>query len=158
VGALLWEIAELRKPHSDLDKSEILGSIRKRMQEKYYEPFSDDVPGEWKQIVSRAMEYEPAWRSTISCICRDLYNLIGPREYTSSNSNLENKVSTPNYSSESYKENISTNNNQSSSPVTLTILPVGDAIREHKSSNGSKQVAWNSFKFHSITNVEARYW
>ncbi|CAI2164741.1 7886_t:CDS:2 [Funneliformis geosporum] len=162
VGALLWEIAELKKPHSDLDKSEILGSIRKRIQEKYYEPFSDDVPGEWKHIVSRAMEYEPAWRSTISSICRDLYKLAGiPRQFTSPNSIFENEVSTPNYSSESYKENISTNNNQSarfSSPITFTILPVEDAIREHKSSNGNKLVAWNSFKFHSVTNVEARYW
>ncbi|CAG8667931.1 11399_t:CDS:10, partial [Funneliformis mosseae] len=52
VGALLWEIAELKKPHSDLDKSEILNSVRKRIREKYYEPFSNDVPSEWRDIVS----------------------------------------------------------------------------------------------------------
>ncbi|CAG8712452.1 6916_t:CDS:1, partial [Funneliformis mosseae] len=52
VGALLWEIAELKKPHSDLDKSEILNSVRKRMRERYYEPLSDDVPFEWKDMVS----------------------------------------------------------------------------------------------------------
>ncbi|CAG8458355.1 14899_t:CDS:2 [Funneliformis caledonium] len=163
VGALLWEIAELKKPHSDLDKSEILGSVRKRMRERYYEPFSNDVPSEWRDIVSNAMEYERDWRSSISAICRDLYELMMKQHSDKSRpnsgfsySNCENEISTP---SGDHKVNLSANNNQSALvSSTFTILPVEDAIREHKSSNGSKLVAWNSFKFHSITNVEARYW
>jgi TPR repeat protein len=42
--------------------------------------------------------------------------------------------------------------------INISILPVNDAIKEHKLNNGDKQLAWNSFKFYSITNVEARYW
>ncbi|CAG8703207.1 12466_t:CDS:2, partial [Rhizophagus irregularis] len=33
VGTLLWEIAELKKPHSDLNKADMLVSIRKRVSE-----------------------------------------------------------------------------------------------------------------------------
>ena len=40
----------------------------------------------------------------------------------------------------------------------IKILSINDAIREYHSNNGDKQLAWNSFKFYSITNVEARYW
>jgi hypothetical protein len=50
VGALLWEIAELKKPHSDLNKSEILVGIRKRVSERYCLPFSDGIPDEWKYL------------------------------------------------------------------------------------------------------------
>jgi hypothetical protein len=53
---LLWEIAELKKPHSDLDKLEptdIIIGIRKRIQDKHYEPFSDDVPHDWQLTVSK---------------------------------------------------------------------------------------------------------
>ena len=53
VGALLWEIAELRKPHSDINRSEILVNIRTRVRERYHLPFSDNVPIEWIFIVSR---------------------------------------------------------------------------------------------------------
>jgi hypothetical protein len=42
--------------------------------------------------------------------------------------------------------------------INISILFVDDAIEEHKLKNGDKQLAWNSFKFYSITNVEARYW
>jgi len=42
--------------------------------------------------------------------------------------------------------------------LNIKILSIDDAIREHHSENGDKQLAWNSFKFYSITNVEARYW
>ncbi|PKY58052.1 hypothetical protein RhiirA4_479620 [Rhizophagus irregularis] len=57
VGALLWEIAELKKPHSDIN-SELLVSIRKRVKENYVLPFSSDVPFEWNSVVSRGkVEY-----------------------------------------------------------------------------------------------------
>ncbi|CAB5386238.1 unnamed protein product [Rhizophagus irregularis] len=62
VGALLWEIAELKKPHYDLDKSVLLVNIRKRVSERYCLPFSNDVPTEWRTIVTRAMEYDSMWR------------------------------------------------------------------------------------------------
>ena len=49
----MWEIAELKKPHSDLGQNpiEIADGIRKRMREKYYEPFSNNIPGEWQSAV-----------------------------------------------------------------------------------------------------------
>ncbi|PKY54910.1 hypothetical protein RhiirA4_548464 [Rhizophagus irregularis] len=52
VGALLWEIAELKKPHYDLDKSVLFVGIRKRVSERYCLPFSNDVPTEWRTIVT----------------------------------------------------------------------------------------------------------
>ncbi|CAB4423355.1 unnamed protein product [Rhizophagus irregularis] len=131
VGMLLWEIAELKKPHSDLDKLElhdIVIGIRKRIQDKHYEPFSDDVPHDWQLTVSKAIDYEPRWRPNMSDICRDFYKL-----------------------SENYSKS-------KPSLINISILPVNDAIKEHKLNNGDKQLAWNSFKFYSITNAEAKYW
>ena len=54
VGALLWEIAELKKPHSDFG-SDLLANIRKRVKENYELPFLEDVPNEWKSVVSRGI-------------------------------------------------------------------------------------------------------
>jgi hypothetical protein len=54
---LLWEIAELKKPHSDLNKADMLVSIRKRVSERYSLPFSNDVPIEWRFIVARGNYY-----------------------------------------------------------------------------------------------------
>ena len=53
---------------------------------------------------------------------------------------------------------LSGNYSRSKNFTNVKILSVEDAIQEHKTNNGDKQLAWNSFKFHSITNVEARYW
>ncbi|CAI2167819.1 12882_t:CDS:2 [Funneliformis geosporum] len=151
VGALLWEIAELKKPHSDLDKSELLGSIRKRVRERINESFSDDVPVEWRQIVSRAMEYLPTWRPNISDICRDFYKLNEHYSefYSRNNYYIENTEDYKSFNSRNYK---------TSSSVTINILSVNDAIREHKSNDGNRQLAWDSFKYHSSTNIEAKYW
>ncbi|RIA79931.1 kinase-like domain-containing protein [Glomus cerebriforme] len=152
VGALLWEIAELKKPHSDLNKSEILLSIRTRVRERYRLPFSDDVPYEWIFIVSKAMEYEPEYRISISDICRDFYKLSKKFSYAKSislsyidpNSGIlqynNTKISTLN---DYYRYN--------------KILSVDDAIREHKSKHGNKQLAWQSFKYHSINDNLAKY-
>jgi TPR repeat protein len=76
------------------------------------------------------MEYEPKWRSNLSDICHDFYKLdeIYSKKYLKSEASL------------------------------IKILNVDDAIRKHRSNDGDKQLAWNSFKFHSITNIEARYW
>src|SRR5436305_10060321 len=52
VGALLWEIAELKKPHSDLNKSDILVGIRKRVSERHCLLFSDGIPDKWKILVA----------------------------------------------------------------------------------------------------------
>jgi len=49
----LWEIAELKKPHSDINRAEILVKIRKRVKDRYCLSLSDDVPTEWRFIVSR---------------------------------------------------------------------------------------------------------
>ncbi|CAG8731217.1 469_t:CDS:2, partial [Funneliformis mosseae] len=138
VGALLWEIAELKKPHSDLDKSELLGSIRKRVRERIIEPFSDDVP---------PMENLPTWRPNISDICRDFYKL---------NENYSEIFFQYNNGFENPEDH--NRNEKSSSPVTINILSVNDAIREHKSNDGNRKIAWDSFKYHSSTNIEAKYW
>jgi hypothetical protein len=42
-----------------------------------------------------------------------------------------------------------------SNPVILT---VEEAVREHKSRNGNKLLAWQSFVYHSETDIEAKYW
>ncbi|CAB5215438.1 unnamed protein product [Rhizophagus irregularis] len=135
VGALLWEIAELKKPHYDLDKSILLDGIRKRVSERYCLPFSNDVPTEWRTIVTRAMEYDSMWRISIPDICRDFYN-------------LSNKIH-----SDSLQNNtvLSTSND-------FCTLSVDEAINVHRSTNGNKQLALQSFKYHSPTNLEAKYW
>jgi hypothetical protein len=49
-------------------------------------------------------------------------------------------------------------NKKNTSSVTITIPSVEDAIREHKSPNGNKRLAWQSFLYHSETDIEAKYW
>jgi len=82
------------------------------------------------------MEFEPSWRRNISDICRDFYSLSKKHQRKSPTE---------------YEEILIDNRNQN-------ILTVDDAIRIQKSKNGNKQLAWQSFKFHSSTNIEAKYW
>ncbi len=49
----MWEISELKKPHSDLDESEMHDIIKKRIKKGYLEPLSNDVPDEWEWVVTR---------------------------------------------------------------------------------------------------------
>ncbi|CAB5382133.1 unnamed protein product [Rhizophagus irregularis] len=146
VGALLWEIAELKKPHSDIVNTEMLIRIRERVRNKYREPLSDDVPEIWKYLVKRSMEHEPEWRLRISEICFNLYELS--KKY------YDPIPKSPSYMSDEDENLIIDQPINSFSP---TILSVEDAIREHK-SNGNKQLAWESFKYHSESNSEAKYW
>src|SRR5436853_7133935 len=37
-------------------------------------------------------------------------------------------------------------------------ISVKDAITLHKSNFEDKQLAWQSFKYHSSTDIEAKYW
>ncbi|PKY48034.1 kinase-like protein [Rhizophagus irregularis] len=74
VGALLWEIAELKKPHSDLESEPII-NIRERVKKRYCLPFTNSVPPEWEHVVTKAMEYDPKWRINISEICREFYKM-----------------------------------------------------------------------------------
>ncbi|CAI2170324.1 14929_t:CDS:2 [Funneliformis geosporum] len=147
VGALLWEIAELKKPHSDLNKSEMLVSIRKRVRDKYREPLSAEVPDIWKFLVKMAMEQEPQWRPTIFLICRTLSDLNEKYSCLMPNSPLPNLKD---------DEDLTIDNHPMSQ--TPRILSVEEAIQEHKSNNGNKQLAWQSFKHHSETNIDAKYW
>src|ERR1044072_4000509 len=103
------------------------------------------------------MEYEPSWRLNISDICRDFYKLS--KKYSKSRWYDSTQSADIEYS-EDYDENLSADDNQSASPsfITTKILSVEDAIRTHKSKNGSSQLAWQSFKHHSSTNIEAKYW
>src|SRR5436305_3140688 len=73
------------------------------------------------------MEYEPTWRRNMSDICRDFYNLS--KEYSNTNSCFPD-VLTNDY-----------------------FLSVDDAIKEHKFKDGNKQLAWQSFKHNSSTNI-----
>jgi len=95
------------------------------------------------------MDYEPELRPTISDICRDLYKLSKKYlnaksislSYIDPNSGFsQHRVSTLN---DYYRYN--------------NILSVDDAISEHKSRNGNKQLAWQSFKYHSINDNLAKY-
>jgi hypothetical protein len=98
------------------------------------------------------MLHEPACRPKISTICYKLNKLS--KKYSN--------ISTL----EDYEETISIDdnhdNNQNIMPSfssfsTITILSVEDATRTHQSKNGNKQLAWQSFKYHSITNIFAKY-
>ncbi|CAB4488115.1 unnamed protein product [Rhizophagus irregularis] len=147
VGALLWEIAELKKPHSDLNKSEILVGIRNRVNERYNLPFSDGIPDDWKNLIRTAMLHEPACRPKISKICHKLHKLS--KDYS--------KFSTLDDCTEDYDENLSSIDDNQSTMTSITILTVEDAIRAHKSKNGNKQLAWQSFKYHSVIDIYAKY-
>src|ERR1043166_993062 len=94
------------------------------------------------------MEHEPQWRLRISEICLNLYRLN--EKYS------EQIPKSPSYMSDD-DENLTIDSQTISSRITVAILSVEDAIREHK-SNGNKQLAWQSFKHHSETNNEAKYW
>jgi TPR repeat protein len=100
------------------------------------------------------MEYEPTWRLNISDICRDFYKLS--KKHSKSRSYDSTQSNEIEYS-EDYDENLSAED-ASPSYITIQILTVEDAIRTHKSKNGSRQLAWQSFKHHSSTNIEAKYW
>ncbi|CAG8680419.1 1066_t:CDS:2 [Funneliformis caledonium] len=142
--SLLWEIAELKKPHSDLETSNLIQGIKDRVNHGYHETISNFVPDEWKNIVSRAMEYKPVWRPNITDICRTFFELkTNFSRLSKSNENLLVK-----------NEQIET----ISSFRIIKIISVEDAIRVHKSKNGNKQIVWDSFKYHSMINIEARYW
>src|SRR6266498_1943691 len=102
------------------------------------------------------------WRPNIFDICQEFYNLSEKcsglkLKYIDSDSSFSNediKVSTSNENSLVSNDPIET----VSSFEIIKILSVDDAIREHKSGNGRKQVVWDSFKYHSMSNIEARFW
>jgi hypothetical protein len=107
------------------------------------------------------MEYEAKWRLNISDICREFYNLSKKYQqrsnsYDSSIFNLEFTAEYPNGLIVIDDDDDDGSSNQNT--ITITILSVDDAIREHKSRNGNKKLAWESFKHHSSTNIEAKYW
>jgi len=87
-----------------------------------------------------AMEQEPQWRLTIFVICRTL-------------SELNEK-----YSNEYSKDDEDLTIDNHPMLQTPRILSVDEAIREHKSNNGDKQLAWKSFQYHSETDMVAKYW
>jgi len=89
------------------------------------------------------MEHDPQWRLRISTICFELYEL---------NENFAN----PNFKSSSYMSD-DDDENLIIDQLTTSYISVEDAIREHK-SNGNKKLALQSFRHHSKTNNEAKYW
>jgi hypothetical protein len=99
------------------------------------------------------MEYEPDYRISISDICRDLYKLS--RKFSNAKSISLSYVD-PNSGFLPYNNNarVSTLNDYYR---YNKILSVDDAIHEHKSKNGNKQLAWQSFKYHSTNNDLAKY-
>ncbi|CAB4433514.1 unnamed protein product [Rhizophagus irregularis] len=123
-------------------------TYRNRVNERYNLPFSDGIPDDWKNLVITAMLHEPACRPKISKICHKLHKLS--KNYS--------KFSTLDDCTEDYDENLSSiDDNQSTmtSFFTITILTVEDAVRAHKSKNGNKQLAWQSFKYHSVIDIYA---
>ena len=81
------------------------------------------------------MEYEPTWRLNMSDICRDFYNLSKKYSGSNSSSQDDSEISTNDY-----------------------YISVEDAIKAHRSKDGNKELAWQSFKYHSSTDIEAKYW
>src|SRR4051794_29358983 len=98
------------------------------------------------------MEYNPMWRLNISEICRDFYKM-SKNHLTKSHSNatLNTKIERTEYHDDIsvYVDPIAN--------IIVKIFTVDDAIRIHKSENGSKQSAWQSFKYHSVTDIFAKY-
>ena len=91
------------------------------------------------------MEYDPNFRFNISDICRDFYR-------------LGKKYSNKSHVSHDSFESLPVDNDAGLSYITIKIITVEDAVRIHKSENGNKHLAWHSFKYHSSTNLEAKYW
>src|SRR4051794_11213792 len=83
------------------------------------------------------MVVEPEWRIKISDICIELYRLN--KKFQNPMPPLSPLPSSP-----------------CSNPATIP--SVEEAVREHKSQNGNKRLAWQSFSYHSETNIEAKYW
>ncbi len=53
----MWEIAELKKPYSDLDNSDLIESIRELKRKKYRVTFADEVPSVWRDTASKGECY-----------------------------------------------------------------------------------------------------
>jgi hypothetical protein len=106
------------------------------------------------------MEYEPSWRLNISDICREYYNLS--KKYQSKSISYDSSIFISEFETEyldDFNEPILIDDSPSNqNTITIPILTVDDAIHEHKSKNGNKLLAWESFKHHSSTNIEAKYW
>src|SRR3954451_11677909 len=104
------------------------------------------------------MEYDPMFRLNISEICRDFYKMSKKHLNKSpSNSALSTKIERTEVHDEDGLVYIDPIANLPY--TTVKILTVDDAVRIHKSEkNGSKQLAWHSFKYHSSTDLEAKYW
>ena len=47
----------MKKPHSDINSTEMLIKVRERVHNKYREPLSDDVPEIWKYLVKIGLIY-----------------------------------------------------------------------------------------------------
>ena len=88
------------------------------------------------------------------------YSDIKPKDIVSVSSTItyDTKVDDASKSCEKSLTNDDQDALSSSTPVVIEILSVDGAIREHKSKDGKKQLAWDSFKYHFISNIEARYW
>jgi len=97
------------------------------------------------------MLYEPACRPKISDICQKLHKLSKNYSYIETHDDYDHDETLS-------VDTIENQNTMPSSFVTITILSIDDAIHIHKSKNGNKQLAWQSFKYHSSTNIEAKYW
>src|SRR5438094_907352 len=110
------------------------------------------------------MEFEPTWRRNISDICRDFYSLS--KEYQQKSLSYDSvsgfvpSIDFPIEYTEDGEdgEEIIIIDDIPASVMSINILTVDDAINEHKSLNGNKQLAWQSFKYHSPANLEAKYW
>ena len=100
------------------------------------------------------MEFEPAWRLNISAICHAFYKMSKKYPANSYSHDLYNEIECPE------DEVLSVDDNQNAGPayITIKILSVEDAVREHRSKDCDKQLVWQSFKHHSSTDIEAKYW
>ncbi|CAG8459165.1 2848_t:CDS:2 [Gigaspora margarita] len=129
LGALLWEIAEEEIPYTRLGID--LQTIRdKVVKEKYREPFSS------------TMCHDRDFRPTIAKIFSTLYEYHHKdekKEPLSIGDEFEDAFILDDF------DNI--------------IISVDQAIEEHRKSDGNKQKAWESFKYHAeLGDIMAKYW
>ncbi|CAG8721830.1 7423_t:CDS:2, partial [Dentiscutata heterogama] len=139
LGALLWEIAEEEIPYTRLKID--LQTIRdKVVKDKYREPFSSNVPKVWQDIAYAALAQNPDFRPTIAKIFTVLYDYHHRYE--------QKEIQ---YMGDEFEDAFIIDDN--------SIMNVDQAIEEHRKSDGNKQKAWDSFKFHAEQgDIIAKYW
>ncbi|RHZ61614.1 hypothetical protein Glove_346g17 [Diversispora epigaea] len=140
-GALLWEIAEEKRPFDTVTDFQI---IRDHVLKFYREPLSDGVPDCWKNLVNKALSYDPNERPAFSKIFEILFY----------EGNIPDEPDPEEGSCFYIEDELLDINIQITTPGYMSVK---DAIDEHK--KGNKNVAWKCFCDHADKgDVTAKFW